>query len=120
MTNCKKRRIVLCLITLVGVINIVSLNTFSLLSKLSYLINVNNDLLKTVDNFLPPNATKIQDIVLNPATNVQLMFSNITKTLHARQNRSLALLSSDAMAKQIEICPVLKERLVLFEHKSIP
>ena len=114
MNKCKKRRTVLCLITFLGVINILSLNTFSLLSKLSYLINVNKDFLNTDDNFVPPNVTKIQDIVLKPATNVQWTFSHLPKTIRSNEDRWLDLLGNDTIAKKMEVCPVLKERLVLF------
>ena len=109
----------MCLIILVGVINILSLNTFSLLSKLSYLINVKNDFLTTDDNFVPPNVTNIQDILLKPATNVQWMFSHLPKTVRSKKIRLLDLLGNDTMAKQIEICPVLKERLVLFKYINL-
>ena len=84
MSKCKKRAIVLRLIVFVGVINIIALNTFSLVSKLSYLFNGNDGLLNKEDNFTPLNLTEIQDIVLKPVNNIQCRISHSSKEICAK------------------------------------
>jgi hypothetical protein len=64
---------------------------------------------------VPPNVTKIQELVLKPATNVQRKFLDLPKTIPSNEDRWLDLLGNDTIAKKMEICPVLKERLVLFK-----
>ena len=110
MSKCKKRTIVLCLIVFVGVINIVVLNTFSLLSKLSYLININNDFLYIDDNIDSSNITKVYEIVSKPETNIQCQFSQLPKAICSKKILELDLLDNETIAKEIKTCPILKER----------
>ena len=120
MNKLKKKAFVLfCVILLIGVLNMTSVNILPLLSSFPELFNMNDGVHKIGNYYEPPN---IQEIVLTPVYDKlrgkdfkqsPCYFSHSSRVICHKQNHSFVFGNQEKIAKEEADCPIIKEMKVM-------
>ena len=122
MNKQKKKVLVLCIVLLIGILKLTSVNILSPLSSFSRLFIMDDDGNKIGNYHGPSNKIKVQGLVFNPAfnllgttnsKNIPCHFSYSSRVIcHLLQNSSLLFGNQQNIAKEEAECRIITEMKV--------